>query len=249
MAENGGHAAEPSLRDVDVAFDVRTDTPEGKDPDSHSATLREYHRLLWGRPLPDGSPFEFSTARRGSYLYHSSVLGEFHLGSDSIITSHRGRMGKLWDQVQPEVNEHFLRIGYTIGGSIVFPGNRIGTKQTINQRRGTHPRISDRFDLTLEAVRRHYVGGDSPLAETLDLYSDFFTLFGDFDGYVHHFFLHDLVDASGTVRFFRPFDSYDEPALPDALDDYLVYRQRQLDFTDARNRRIARYLATAAADS
>jgi len=33
------------------------------------------------------------------------------------------------------------RIGYTIGGMMVFPGNRLGRKMTINVARGFHPRI------------------------------------------------------------------------------------------------------------
>lgn len=147
------------------------------------------------------------------------------------------------------MNEHFLRVGYTIGGSIVFPGNQVGTKQTISQRRDMHPRISDRFDLTLDAIRRHYTSGDSHPTETIDRYADFFALFGDFASYVHHFFLHSPVDDSGAVCFFRTFDGYEAPALPDTLDDYLAYRQRQLNFANARNRRIAGYVALATADS
>ena len=38
---------------IDTAFDFRTDA-NGKDPDSHSLTLRRYHRLLWSKPLPNG---------------------------------------------------------------------------------------------------------------------------------------------------------------------------------------------------
>lgn len=42
----------------------------------------------------------------------------------------------------------------------------------------------DRFDLTLECIRRHYLNMDSPLAPTLSRYTKFFALFGDFPGYV-----------------------------------------------------------------
>lgn len=35
---------------IDTAFDFRTDTAPGKDPDSHSPTLRRYHQLLWSKP-------------------------------------------------------------------------------------------------------------------------------------------------------------------------------------------------------
>lgn len=45
---------------IDTTYDVRTDTPPGKDPDSHSPTLRRYHQLHWSKPLPDGTPYTLS---------------------------------------------------------------------------------------------------------------------------------------------------------------------------------------------
>ena len=86
-----------------------------------------------------------------------------------------------------------MRIGYTIGGMMLFPGNRVGGKMTINGARGFHPRIKDRFDLTVECIRRHYRDEPSPLSDTLARYADFFGLFGDFQGYVEYFLLQDLV--------------------------------------------------------
>ena len=50
---------------------------------------------------------------------------------------------------------------------MVFPANRIEKKNTINGARGVHPRIADRFDLTAECIRRHYLGIESPLAVVL----------------------------------------------------------------------------------
>lgn len=76
---------------------------------------------------------------------------------------------------------------------MVFPANRVGRKMTINGARGFHPRIKDRFDLTLECIRLHYLGESSPLGDTLTRYADFFGLFGDFTNYVDFFYLHDLV--------------------------------------------------------
>ena len=38
------------LRDIDIHFDVRTDSHD-KDPDSASTTLKAYHQLLWSQPL------------------------------------------------------------------------------------------------------------------------------------------------------------------------------------------------------
>ena len=66
---------------IDIAFDFRTDTPEGEDPDACSPTLRRYHRLLWSKRLPSGSLFDLSDTTRGVYLHHRSALGEFFLSS------------------------------------------------------------------------------------------------------------------------------------------------------------------------
>lgn len=79
-------------------------------------------------------------------------------------------------------NEAFRTIGYTIGA------------MTINGARGFNQSIADRMDLTLECIRRYYVGQRSPLTETLARYPDFFGLFETFSGYVDFFLLDDLVD-------------------------------------------------------
>lgn len=52
---------------------------------------------------------------------------------------------------------------------------------------GFHPRIADRFDLTLECIRLHYLGLDNPLAATLLRDSGFFSPFEDFTGYLQFF--------------------------------------------------------------
>ncbi len=94
------------------------------------------------------------------------------------------RLAHIIDQIPEVEREEFNRIGYTIGGMMVFPGNRVDRKMTINGARGFHPRIKDRFDLTVECIRRHYLDEPSPLSDTLARYADFFGLFGDFAGYV-----------------------------------------------------------------
>lgn len=63
---------------------------------------------------------------------------------------------------------------------MIFPGNRVGRKMTINGARGFHPRIKDRFDLTWSASAGTTATRRSPLSETLERYRDFFGLFGDF---------------------------------------------------------------------
>jgi hypothetical protein len=106
-----------------------------------------------------------------------------------------------------------------------------------------HPQIRDRFDLTLECIRRYYRGElNNPLGDTFARYADFFRLFGDLAGYVDFFHLQDLVDeASSTVKFFAPFGDFGEWVLPASLDVYLGYRRRAMEFIESRNRRIAAY--------
>lgn len=113
---------------------------------------------------------------------------------------------------------------------------------TLNGARGCDSRIADRFDLTIECIRRHYLGESSPLGDTLARYADFFDLFGGFAGYVDFFHLGDLVDeATSTVKFFTPFEDFTAPPLPGTLDAYLGYRQHAAEFVESRNRRIADY--------
>ena len=227
---------------IDVTFNFRTDTPPNRDPDSHSPTLQRYHRVLWSKPLPSGVPFELTVDTPGTYLRHRSELGDFALSSDALIpTFSRAKdMAHIVDQVPQAETDAFNRIGYTIGGMLVFPGYRVDGKMSINQRRGCHGKIRDRFDLTLECIRRHYLGEPSPLSDTLALYADFFALFEDFAGYVDFFYLQDLVTADhSTIKFSIPFEGFDMSPLPRTLDAYLEYRDNSIEFIEARNRRIA----------
>jgi hypothetical protein len=227
---------------IDVAFDFRTDA-NGLDPDRDSPTLRQYHRLLWCKRLPSGASFDLSDTAPDGYLDHRSELGEFLLSSDSAINTytHWVRMKPIIDQFPEPELEAFRTIAFTIGGMIVFPRNQIEGNWTINQERGVNAAILDRFDLTVECIRRHYLNQDSPLAPTLSLYAAFFALFGDFRGYVTFFLLDDLVADDGSVKFFLPFDDDFPPEpLPKDVGAYAEYRRRSIEFIEARNNRIAR---------
>ena len=74
---------------IDTTFDVYSDTPIGRDPDSHSPTLRRYHQMLWSKRLPDGSALDLSDEHPKAYLHHKSQRGEFFLSSDSIGHTYR----------------------------------------------------------------------------------------------------------------------------------------------------------------
>jgi hypothetical protein len=122
---------------IDTSFDFRTDA-SGKDPDVYSPTLRRYHKLLWSKALPGGRLFDLDDTIRGVYLHHRSELGQFFLCSDSVIPTFTrwDSLRRITELFTEEENEAFRTIGYTIGGMMVFPGNRIDGKQTINGARG-----------------------------------------------------------------------------------------------------------------
>ena len=223
------------LAGIDVNFRFTEDTPPGKDPDQHSPTLRRYHQQLWSKPLPDGTMFDL-VATANDYLLHVSSRGTFTLTSDAITTPLAGRACRVIEGI-PE-GQRPQDLGYTVGSALVFPGNRVDGKATLNGARGFHPRIVDRFDLTLECIRRHYAGTPSPLSEALARYGDFFSLFVDFAGYVEFFLLQDLVHSDGGVRFMHHFEDFSTPAVPKTVHDYIVYAEASNDFIRARNARI-----------
>lgn len=170
----------------------------------------------------------------------SRHLGTFSLASDAITTRLRGRAAKLTKLISAGSLPPDL--GYTIGSSIIFPGNRIDGAATINGARGFHPRVADRFDLTLECIRRHYRGEASPLEAALQRYSDFFALFESFPQYVEFFLLQDLWDKSASrIKFLHHFDDFSTPAVPKTPEDLISYLQANNEFILARNRRIESY--------
>ena len=223
---------------IDINFKMYSDA-NGKDPDFASPTLRDYHRILWSKKLPNGSQFELKTNKSGFYLWHHSELGEYSLGSDAITHSYRKHKSKKWltEQLTNQVNSVF-EIGSTIGGYIVFPNKQVNRKYTINQERGVNKLIDDRFDLTLECIKRFYKGEDSPLYAVLNRYKDYFNLFGDFKGYIDFFLLQDLVDDNYNIKFYLPFNDFQTPPNFEKIEDYLTYKNGVEIFVSFRNKRI-----------
>jgi len=134
---------------------------------------------------------------------------------------------------------------------LVFPGNKVDGKATINGARGFNRLICDRLDLTMECIRRHYLGEYSPLAETLERYRDFFELFQGFRGYAEFFLLQDLVtDDASEVRFFTDgFQGFSELPLPRDTFEYRTYMERSMAFINARNIRIQEWVEGRAGGS
>ena len=84
--------------------------------------------------MPSGVVFELDDTTSHVYLHHRSEKGEFFLSSDAVIPTftRENRLSHIIDQIPVEELELLHRIGYTIGGMMVFPGNRV-ERQDDNQ--------------------------------------------------------------------------------------------------------------------
>lgn len=224
------------LRDIDVQYDVRADSG-GKDPDGYSRTLKEYHRLLWSKPLPNGEVMQLVIDK------NTLRWNEFWFGCDSITASFLHWRFPLKEQVEqsipnfPEFKESYWHRTYTIGGSIIFPLQ----KWSINQARGCSMRICDRWDLTLECIRRFYKGEFTPLDKALGKSRKFFDLFVDFRGYVEFFLLQDCVDDNYNVKYWLDTPLFQTMPMPKTMEEYKCWIESQLDFVSKRNDRIHKF--------
>lgn len=227
---------------IDINFDFRNDVPINKDPDIFSQKLRQYHKILWSKNLPSGKLFDLTDTIASKYLFHQSSLGEFSLSSDNISHSyiHVKRFKSITSQLNDKQQEEILRLFSTIGAYIIFPSNKIDNKITINGARGFYRSIIDRFDLTLECIRRYYLSEKSPLSNVFHRYQSFFSLFENFKGYVDFFLLQDLVNSDyQQVNFFYKFDqSFPSDPFPDSFDEYLIFIQKMKDFVTNRSLRM-----------
>ncbi|MDX9692153.1 MAG: hypothetical protein RBT45_06820 [Acholeplasmataceae bacterium] len=227
--------------EINTNFNMYHDA-KGKDPDTYSYTLHSYHHFLWNKLLPNGNRFKLDSI--GDYKYHllySDDKFNLKLSSDSIIHPYHyfKTMQHIITKINPKDIENFHHVGATIGGYIIFPSEKIDNKATINTVRGFHPMIKDRFDFTLECIRRYYIGQNSPLYEHLSRYKNFFDLFIDFKGYVDFFLLNDLVDEDYNIEFWLPFIDFERTkALPKDINEYNLYMNHVIEFVKLRNKRI-----------
>jgi hypothetical protein len=228
---------------IDTTFDFRAESGK-KDTDSASPTLRSYHRILWSKSLPSAGELKLREDPK-SYLVATTPFGDMRLTSDSITNSMAGHkaLHKIISKVPDGLVAEVKSLGSTIGSRIVFPGNQIDGGKTINVLRGFNENIRDRFDLTLECIRRHYLLEQSFLTTVLNRYGQFFSLFESFDGYVEFFLLQDLVNK-GKVKFLTDIDwPQSGGPYPKTLAEYEIYANRTIEFVVKRNRRIASWVS------
>ena len=174
-------------------------------------------------------------------LHHKSEIGEFVLSSDSI--AHTYSNIKSTNDIIKKINSDeltkFVSLCSTIGGYIIFPSERINNQMTINGARGVNKKIRDRFDLTLECIRRYYNKENSPLNETFKRYKKFFDLFDSFQGYVDFFLLQDLVaNDYSSIKYFIPFETFENYPLPNDIEEYKQYKYNLSNFVLARSQRM-----------
>lgn len=238
---------------IDVTFDFTSDTNNywknfwenepllgcaNKDPDNASKTMQLYHQILYSKPLPNGETMNLKIGTGANYL----TWKNFRFGSDSIIVSFRyKRYISMIEQVAKSLSDYhayvedYIHRSYTLGGEIIFPKRKGG----INQCRGCNPYIKDRWDLTLECIRRFYINEKSPLSDVLLHDKDFFDLFVDFKGYVDYFYLQDCVSPDySKVNYWLGNGEFEAFPLPKTVEEYLMWIERELSFVEMRNNRI-----------
>jgi len=229
---------------------------ENTDPDSWHKGLRESHRILWSRPLPSGESWSFEPAHLKITEPRPNEPSEWSIGSDNFATTHANTLPSMAAAIPGYENGH-LHDFCTIGGYIVFPNGLAQVRPTqakprkwsINQARGMERKMSDRFDLTLEAIRLYYAGiiarDTNPIGDVLDAYGWFFDVFGKgaegFQAYVDFFFLNPMVSGGCVVPLYGHALDFGD-ALPhrsqSAYNDYITAQRTAV---SERNELIARW--------
>lgn len=188
--------------------------------------------------MPTGKMFalEIKCDSYGRLLLKNNLC--MNLSSDRMCLHFDGRYSNKFDGWLTDLEREELKYRVrTIGGHIVFPAHK-KNGFTINQARGVSRIICDRFDLTLECIRRYYKQEESPLVNTLINYKDFFDLFNDFKNYVDFFLLQDFLNHQEQIEFSLPFDNFMRPSLPQTVYEYKQYKQHTLNLINKRNKRI-----------
>lgn len=201
---------------MDITFDYRKIKQNGSwdDPDLVSEELKQAHKVLWSKQLPNG---EISNLKEGlvigyknerEYLVLETSHVKYKLTSDSMINSYLGgnvnRLGETINLISDEEKIEFLRLGYTIGNFILFPGNQVSMMETINVKRQLV--YQDRFDFTLDAIRKYYLGENSALYECLSKYLvDRISIIAS---YMYTMYLVFITDNSTNTHYIQAhFDS------------------------------------------
>ncbi len=232
------------MNETDIEYDYRLDSLCG-DPDADSLKLYNIHIVLWNQKLADKEilNLEYLNKSKSRLILKTNLTD--NLSSDRMcphfVGKYNGKFDSWLNHSDKEKLQHKVR---TIGGHIVFPAHR-KNGFTVNQARGVNRKISDRFDLTLECIKRFYIKEESPLTNAINRYSDFFELFKNFKGYIEFFMLQDFINEDDSIKFCLPFDNFKRSALPDNKEEYESYMYETIELIDLRNRRILNRMSKA----
>lgn len=219
---------------IDINYDFRKDSNCG-DPDTDSKKLYDAHQILWNKNLPSSELLRLRAIKsQGRYLPQSQ-LG--NLSSDRMCPHWVGKyQDKFKGWAHKKLEEEFQHKVRTIGAHILFPAHR-QNGFSINQARGINRKICDRFDLTLECIKRFYKNEGSPLFSSLKRYSAFFEVFVNFRGYTDFFLLQDFLQENEVI-FSIPFDNFKRNPLPENSKEYQTYIEKTKRIIHLRNLRI-----------
>ena len=261
-----------------IYFDKRYYDKEAlPDPDATSKKLYEAHEFLCKLQglkvsisedndyelVIDGKNIRLSSDSIMSIYWHWSGKRYPYKNMQEIIEKISSELQKKSEYNKrnipfKEFIKSYLQKANTIGGFVVFPKHYL---PTVNTERGRSGKIRDRFDLTLECIRRAYQYGDfyceddNPLFGISEEDKEFFRMFGSFENYAKFFCLngsydgkHNWVNETGQVlNLFdnQPLDNWDfnkSEVLPTA-DNWWTFYRNIMDRLDARNKQTAKLLS------
>ena len=224
--------------------------------------LLNYIIELYGnKKLPNGDIFNLEYKYIDSFGYNL-CFNNIRLGSDSILQIYWywSRPLLIKNLIDNDVKKYiaihtglsfydfiknYLKKAYTIGGHIIFPKER---DRSMNINRGySNKFIRDRFDLTLECIKRYYDNTEqsinderyNPLGRVIyKNYEDFFKLFCNFKGFVDFFYLNPIVSEDyNSIKYFICNSNNNflaEPLPRDYREWYELY-ENQISFLEKRN--------------
>ena len=163
----------------------RGDAPPPRSPRSGGRAGAE--RVGWGSAVLRPPP-----RRRELTPASFAVCPSLHRSASGRAESRKPGTTRPRDDPDPEA----MSAWRAVSCSSCRTTSRGSTFITSRRCEGFSSAISDRMDLTLECIRRHYIGEWSPLTKVLERYSDFFALFRDFAGYVD--FWYCTISSTGT---------------------------------------------------
>lgn len=258
IASHYQHFYKKYLDLIDISFDVRTDCDfPNEDPDKKSEMLKQFHRQLWYKTVKSSEKEIILDANRClktdncPYLWIDLSETEYKLTSDSMINFFLNykttdqEFRKIIEKIKNENSKNLqeaLKIGYSIGNFILFPGNQIPTgESTINQARGQNTKISDRWDLTLIEIKNFYEGKTTgSLYDVLLRYKNFFSIFSGFTEYCEFFLLQDFLNDEGNVKLL--LDREKGNPLPKNEQFYWEYINNAVEVIKKRNLRIRNFI-------